>query len=112
MRFANTLIGLSFVAMFSIGASSCGSIANKTDAFECTLILKDPIESTYAFCINRLTKEEKRIALHDLRKCIRDENRTCNWILTDVDEREKIIKAYKDACQNPRPLVIQQPVEK
>lgn len=108
----NTLIGLSFVGFVSLGASSCQSVANKTDAFECTLILKDPIDSTYAFCVNRLTKEEKRIGLVDLRKCIRDQSKTCNWVLTDVDEREKIMKAYQNACKNPQTLVIERPSDK
>lgn len=70
---------------FLLGIASC---EKKPDAFICTFILRKPIESSYSFCVNYKTKEEKNVPIYLMGK----------WVTTDPDSYETTREWYKNTC--------------
>lgn len=64
------------------------SCKTKPDAYLCTFIAKDPIQNSYAYCVNSKTKDEKTVQVEQLHK----------WIITDPDSYEEFRAWYKSEC--------------
>jgi hypothetical protein len=92
MRLKITLI------ILSLFVSSCDEKL-KVDAYKCLFFLKDPIVHSYWYCYNPVLKDEKIIPIQDSNKCIRDNNRECDWQGTDTLEVESARKQIIDQCK-------------
>lgn len=60
------------------------------DAWDCTFILKVPIQDSYNYCVNMDTGADKEVSVQDMHK----------WFTTDRASKEKIRQFYLDKCNN------------
>ena len=74
--------------ILSILAMCFMSGCKNPDAFICTLVIKNTLEKSYAFCVNSQTKEEKSVPITELHK----------WITTDPSSYEKFRTFYQEQC--------------
>lgn len=78
-----------YAILLTILSVCCGfSGCEKPDAFICTMIIKKPLEASYAFCRNSKTKVEKNVPVQDLN----------DYIVTDLESYETFRSWYKEQC--------------
>lgn len=81
----NSRVALSLV-LLTIGCATSG--CNEPDAYQCTFIKREPLETSTAFCVNLKTKAEKEVPVQEMG----------TWLTTSPDDYEKIRDWYKAQC--------------
>lgn len=93
------LIRFSFllgIAVLTLGASSCNK---KLDGFKCVTLIDPQTNERYMRCRNSATKESLNAPLSLIGKCVRNNARDCEWILTDLEEYELLRQQVNEKCK-------------
>lgn len=99
------ILSLALSAFLCLGFTSCSS---SPDVWECGHVWpldQDgnptvPIEQSGLYCRNYDTGETKHLPIQYLDRCIRNPDKRCKWVMTDIDERNRLSSCIKNPEQD------------
>lgn len=95
------ILSVALSSIFLLGIASCSSTP---DIWECGHVWNYddgvPIEKSYLRCYNYDTEETRNIPIVNINRCIRDKNKRCRWVMTDITERNRISSCTKNPNQD------------
>lgn len=94
-----TIILSAALSYFCLGIASCKS---KPDIWECGHVWPpgNEIQDTYMKCHNYRTEKTRNIPIRNMNRCIRETDKACRWLATDIYERERISSCAKNPQQD------------